>query len=543
MQKENTIKNRPKIELKNVSYIAPNGNKILNSISFSVDDLSVAIIGKNGSGKSTLLRLIVGEITPTEGSVKVSGRIGYLPQEIIRPQNLLVSDILGVTDVLRDLDAVDLGNVSPEVLERLDGKWDMRDRSKNLLSRIGLGRLSLTTPIAALSGGELVRIAFCGLILKDPEILVLDEPTNNLDHESRIKLLEFISSWKGIKIVATHDRELLSIFSEIAEIYEGKATLYRMKYEEYVVYRKNMNNAAILKVMESKKQILKARKMLGIVLDRRNHHTASAERRAKKDLGVHRLNLSSAKSKGEATTTKLREIHLRKIENAKKELLLAKNMVRPENRIKIDIPQKLVPQGKRIVEFKDVNVLYEKKLLWKKPLSFSLFGRDKMSIIGPNGSGKTTIMRLLCGKLQPACGKVTISAESIFYIDQFLEYLDADKDILENVWQSNSNITESMIRTILARLFFRGDSIYKKVRSLSGGEKMRVALAKLFCAPKPAQLLLLDEPTNNLDIDSCEQLESALEGFMGAIIVVSHDYKFLSAIGANDCIDLTPYSG
>ena len=542
MQKENIAKNHPRVELKNVSYIVPNGTKILNSVSFSVDDLSVAIIGKNGSGKSTLLRLIIGEITPMEGSVNVNGKIGYLPQEIIRPQNLLVSDMLGVTDVLQDLDAVDSGNVSPEVLERLDGKWDMRERSMNLLGRIGLGRLSLTTPIASLSGGELVRIAFCGVILKNPEILLLDEPTNNLDHESRIKLLEFISSWKGIKIVATHDRELLSIFSEIAEIYEGKVTLYRMKYEEYVVYRKRMNNAAILKVMESKKQMLKVRKMLGIVLDRRNHHTASAERRAKKDLGVHRLNLSSARSKGESTTTKLREIHLRKIENAKKELLLAKNMVRPENRIKIDILQKPVPPDKIIVEFTDVNVLYEKKLLWKKTLSFRLFGRDKMSIIGPNGSGKTTIMRLICEKVKPICGKVNISSDSIFYIDQFFECLDTNKNILENVKQ-DSNMPESMIRTILARLFFRGDLVYKEVQCLSGGEKMRVALAKLFCAPKPAQLLLLDEPTNNLDIDSCEQLESALEGFMGAIIVVSHDYKFLSAIGANECIDLTPYSG
>jgi len=534
-------KHQPKLEARTVSYTAPNGAKILDSVSFSVEGPSVALIGKNGSGKSTLLRILVGELAPTGGTVKIDGRVGYLPQKITRTENLLVRDMLGATDVFHDLERVDSGNASPEVLERLDGKWDMREHSRNLLDRIGLGRLSLTAPISSLSGGEVLRLAFCAVMLKEPEILLLDEPTNNLDHESRRKLLDFLSSWKGIKIIATHDRQLLGILDTVAEIYEGKFTLYRMKYPEYVVYRKRMNEAAALKLAESKKHLSQDRKMLGVVLDRRGHHTASAERRARKDLGVHRLNLSSARSKGQATTAKLRETHLKRIEAAKKELSAAKNRVRPENRIEIDIPQEPLPAGKKILEFTDVNVSYGKKPLWNKPLSFCLSGSARMAIIGPNGSGKTTIMRLLCGKLQPAVGKVAVSVGAVVYLDQFLEYLDPEKTILENVWQSNADISESLIRTRLARLFFRRDTVYKKVGCLSGGEKLRVALAKLFCAKKPAQLLLLDEPTNNLDLDSCEQLESALEGFKGAILVVSHDYKFLSVIGAEDCLDLTPY--
>lgn len=531
----------PKVEARGVSYTAQSGATILEEISFSADGPSVALIGKNGSGKSTLLRILAGELAPTSGTVKIEGRVGYLPQKITRTESLLVQDMLGATEIFRDLERIDSGKASPEVMERLDGQWDMRERCRNLLERIGLGRLSLTASLASLSGGEILRLALCAVMLEEPEILLLDEPTNNLDHESRKKLLDFLSAWKGIKIIATHDRQLLEAFDNVVELYGGKCNLYRMKYPEYVIYRRQMNEAAMGRMAESQKHLAQDRKMLRVVLDRRCHHTASAERKAKKDLGVHRLNLASAKSKGQATTAKLREIHLKRIAAAKNELMAVKNQVRPENRIEIDIPQELLPAGKRIFEFVDVNASYGRKPLWGKPLSFYLSGNARMAIIGPNGSGKTTIMRLLCGKLRPAAGKVIVSAEPMVYLDQFLEYLDPEKTILENVWQPNGDISESLVRTRLARLFFRRDAVYKKVGCLSGGEKLRVALAKLFCAKKPAQLLLLDEPTNNLDLDSCEQLESALDGFKGAILAVSHDYKFLSAIGADDCLDLTPY--
>ncbi|OGS07121.1 MAG: hypothetical protein A2270_03915 [Elusimicrobia bacterium RIFOXYA12_FULL_51_18] len=541
MSKNKAKRPNPKIAACDISYIAPDGTKVLEATAFTANGPSVALLGKNGSGKTTLLRILAGDLLPTGGVVAVKGRVGYLPQKIARGEGLLVQDQLGAAEALRDLTLIDSGDASPEVFERLEGKWDIRERCLNLLERMGLGKLSLSAPLAALSGGEIVRLALCAVLLKEPDILLLDEPTNNLDRKSREKLLDFVSAWKGLKIIATHDRQLLGMLDAVAELYEGKCTLYRMKYPEYVNYRKQMNESAKCKVEESKKHLAEDRRTLGVVLDRRGHQTAAAERRAKKDLGVTRVKLASARSKGEATTSKLRKIHLQKIEAARKALKLATSKVRPENRIEIDIPQDPVPAGKKILEFTDVNASYGERQLWNRPLSFYVCGNARMAIIGPNGSGKTTIMRLLCGKLVPDVGKITVAAKRVVYLDQFLEYLDPQKTVLENVWQPDGEVSESLIRTRLARLFFRRDAVHKKVECLSGGEKLRVALAKLFCVKDPPQLLLLDEPTNNLDLDSCEQLESALEGFKGAILVISHDYEFLSSIKADDCFDLTPY--
>ncbi|MDO8803372.1 MAG: ABC-F family ATP-binding cassette domain-containing protein [Elusimicrobiota bacterium] len=541
MSKNKAKRQNPKIAAHDISYIAPDGTRVLEAAAFTANGASVALIGKNGSGKSTLLRILAGDLVPTGGVVSVKGRVGYLPQRIAREEGLLVQDLLGATEAFSDLALIDSGDSSPAILERIDGKWDIRERCLNLLERMGLGKLSLATPLTALSGGEIVRLTLCSVLLKEPEILLLDEPTNNLDRESREKLLDFISAWKGLKIIATHDRQLLGMLDAVAELFEGKCTLYRMKYPEYVNYRKQMNEAAKCKVAESEKRLAENRRTLGVVLDRRGHQTAAAERRAKKDLGVTRVKLASARSKGQATTSKLREIHLQKIEAARKALKSAASKVRPENRIEIDIPQDPVPAGKKILELTDLNASYGDRPLWSQPLSFYLSGNARMAIVGPNGSGKTTIMRLLCGKLVPDTGKIMVAAKRVVYLDQFLEYLDPQKTVLENVWQPDGEVSESLIRTRLARLFFRRDAVHKKVECLSGGEKLRVALAKLFCVKDPPQLLLLDEPTNNLDLDSCEQLESALEGFKGAILVISHDYEFLSNIKADDCFDLTPY--
>ncbi|KAF0124544.1 MAG: putative ABC transporter ATP-binding protein [Elusimicrobia bacterium] len=530
-----------KLEARSVSFALPDGRKILEKVSFLADGPSIALIGRNGSGKTTLLRILAGELAPSGGSVGARGRVVYLPQKIERAGGRLVRDLLGISDVLKALERIEAGDAPPEVIEEVEWKWDTRARCSGLLRKVGLERLSLDAPLLSLSGGELLRLAFCAAMLKEPDILLLDEPTNNLDRKSRLKLLAFLASWKGIKIIATHDRQLLESLDSVAEIYDGKFTLYRMRYPEYVAYRRAMNEAAELKAAETRKHLAKDRKQLGAVMDRRLHHTASAERRVRKDEGVCRLNLSSARSKGQATTAGIREIHLKRIEAAKKEFLEAKARVRPENRIEIDVPQDPMPAGKRIFALEDVNVFYGGAPLWKRPVSFQLSGNTRMALIGPNGSGKTTILRLLSGKLRPASGTVSVPASPVVYLDQFLEYLDPERTILENVWSRGAGMSESLVRTRLARLFFRRDAVHKKVACLSGGEKLRVALAKLFCAGKPPQLLLLDEPTNNMDLDSCEQLESALAGFKGAMLAVSHDYRFLNAIGAEDFFDLSPY--
>jgi ATPase subunit of ABC transporter with duplicated ATPase domains len=528
------------IDIKNVHFrYAADAPEIFSGLSLSLGTgARCALVGDNGTGKSTLLRIITGEFVPDAGRVRVDGRCGYLPQKIERSGSC-VADMLGVTKTLRALELAESGHAARLEMEELEGKWDLRGRCLELLGKTGLDYLKLDASLENISGGELVRLALCAVMLKKPDILLLDEPTNNLDHNSRVKLLRLLEEWKGPALVASHDRELLSSVDSIAELYCGKCTLHAMRYAEYKLYREQMDAAARARLENSKNKLRQEKQTFGEVMDRRNHFTAASERRLKKNEGVQRLHLEASRNAGETSTAKIRGIHLDRIADAQRRVKDAQRELRPEDRIILDVPQNEIPAGKLILELEDVMFSYDGNPLWGKPLSFYMSGNARMALVGPNGSGKTTVLKLLCGKLRPDSGTVTVSAAPVVCLDQFLEYLDPDKSILDNVLAPGAN--EALVRTRLARLFFRRETVRRKVAELSGGEKLRVALAKLFCADKPPQLLILDEPTNNLDITSCRQLASALDNFKGAILAVSHDYEFLCDIGAELFFDLTPY--
>ncbi|MBF0300933.1 MAG: ABC-F family ATP-binding cassette domain-containing protein [Oligoflexia bacterium] len=528
-----------RIDINNIAFKLDNGIPLLKDMSLSVCDRSIGLIGKNGTGKTTLLRLIIGEISPNSGRILTKGNIGYLPQKVKRCGHTLVKDFLEVAQVVSDLNLIESNMGGIDAYERMEGKWDKIERCQEVLQKLGLSDISLERSLDTLSGGELIRLNLCALILKEPDILLLDEPTNNLDYKARKYLIDFLNSWNGVKLVATHDRELLDTLDSVAELHEGKCNLYEMKYSDYRIYREQQNNSAKEKYQTCEKHLAEEKNKLQEVLNRRRHRTADAEKRARKDTGVQRLGLKSARSNAENSTARLKEIHLKRIEDCEEDLATAREQIRDENKIEVDIQIEEIPSKKEIINIRELNISFDSKsYLWSTPITFSLMGPTRIAITGSNGSGKTTLLKLIEGQITPSLGTIKVSVKPIVYLSQFIECLNPEQTILRNVQNSSSNFSESLLRTRLARLFFKGDTVHKQVSCLSGGELLKAALAKLFCSDIPPKLLILDEPTNHLDIDSLEQLESALNNFKAAMIVVSHDFEFSRRIGVTEYLDL-----
>ena len=259
---------------------------------------------------------------------------------------------------------------------------------------------------------------------------------------------------------------------------------------------------------------------------------AESGKKRRDKLGMGKTELDLMKDSSETTTSRLSKSHDKIINEAKEKLELAKDKIAPENLIVADLSGTNVPEGKLIIGMKDTSFSYGDKKIFEN-FNLSIYGPKRLAIEGVNGSGKTTLIKLMLQILKPDSGEVQIGVKRFAYLDQNFTILDKEKDILENIKQI-SKINESLARDWLAKFMFKSDNIFKKVKVLSGGERMRAALACILAGEEPPQLLILDEPTNNLDLNSIEQIESVLLNFEGALIVVSHDKKFLENIGVDE---------
>jgi ATPase subunit of ABC transporter with duplicated ATPase domains len=253
------------------------------------------------------------------------------------------------------------------------------------------------------------------------------------------------------------------------------------------------------------------------------------------DLGLPKAVLNEMRKHAQETSGKLKKIHEDRMNEASDKVKKARERISPDNRIEIDLSQTEIPNSKLVAELKDISFGYS-ELLFSK-FNLSIYGPERLSFSGPNGSGKTTLVKLMLGELKPLSGEITLGINRSAYLDQNVAVLDKAKTVLENL-KSISNIDEGLARNWLAQFLFPADDVFKKVEVLSGGERMRAALACILAGDTPPKLLILDEPTNNLDLNSIEQIESALLNFEGALVVISHDKSFLKNIGIEREIDL-----
>lgn len=511
-----------------LSYQFPSGETLFRHLTFTIGYGKTGLTGDNGSGKSTLIQLLAGSLMPTSGTVVTAGKIAVMPQ-LFHPyyaQN--VAQVLGVEAILQALERITDGLCTEADFLLLDNNWDIEDRIKQILLQADLSYLPPDRQFSSLSGGEMSRLLFAGLLLQEPDFILLDEPTNHLDRASREKFYKLITAFRKGLLVISHDRELLRLMDKTMELSAKGVKMYGGNYDFYLEQKNIEADAALQQYQAATTEWKKSVRIQRSAVEKQEKRNSRGEKsnRAK---GVDKMVLNILKGAGENTLARAKNVHAGKVQQQAEKVNQAKAQVQPDYTISIDLENSTLPAAKKVIVAREINYSYEADtFLWPEPLSFTLFSHDRLSVIGNNGSGKSTLIQLIIGALRPATGTIYIGVDKIGLIDQQLQFLDNFLTVLENLQRfAPSSMPEHDLRIRLGRFLFYHESVFKKVAFLSGGERMRLALACLLATGNAPQLLVLDEPTNNLDIASVDQLISALINYKGAMIVISHDRDFL----------------
>lgn len=514
------------LRLENISKLFA-GSPVFTEVSLHVRaGQRIGLVGDNGAGKSTLLKIMTGSIVPDEGRRIMSSdtRVGLLEQETGGSDkiSILESVIAGATHI-KALQA-QMDKMSDKLheaeqkgdnkfIERLAesfaeaqdkfndaGGYALEGKARGILAGLGFSPNELDRPVDSFSGGWRMRMQLARLLLFHPEVLLLDEPTNHLDLESSIWLERFLSSYDGALVIISHDRYFLNrMVNAIAEIEHGKLTLYPFPYNKYVVEKKTRKEQLEASATRQQKEIERQERF------------------------IERFRAKNTK----ATLVQSRVKALAKIERIETTKGTSSIGFRFEETGRI---------GAIPVEVLKARVAYGEKVVYDS-LDFAMRRGDRIALVGPNGAGKSTLIKLLSGGISPKEGMVRISASvSMRYFAQHqVESLDPNKTVLDELTSSIPFDKISRARGTLGAFLFRNDDVDKKIKVLSGGEKSRVALAKI--ALNPTNLLLLDEPTNHLDLKSRQALERSLANYGGCILFISHDRAFIDAV-ANKIIHI-----
>ncbi|MDR1852220.1 MAG: ATP-binding cassette domain-containing protein [Propionibacteriaceae bacterium] len=551
------------ITISDLSFHWPDGQLVFSNISGSFPPGRTALVGDNGSGKSTLLRLIAGHLKPSLGAIAVAGWVDYLPQDLGLSRYLSggsrdrqsVADLLGIRAKLEALRAIESGDAAASNFETLADDWDIESRAGEALREVGLnlGLDALDRPISTLSGGEAVLAALAGLKVRRAPVVLLDEPTNNLDRAGKLAVAQLVRGWKGALVVVSHDLDLLEEVDATAELYGGQLRFFAGPYSAYRSAISAEQEAAVEQAANAKAAIKKEAKQRAQAETRLAHRAAQAKKQSKQ--GMPHGAVDYLTNRSEKSVSKLRGKLDERLEAARKGAAEAADKVRKVEPIRIDLPDPAVAASRRLA------------ILGDGEHEFVIQGPMRVVLLGPNGSGKTTLLEQLVSSADhgspvpgldpgrapelpspapelpssaPEPGRppaantrrpwAQLLTDRFGYLPQRWN-LDPNRSALDLVGEAAPDVEPGKIRNQLARMLLRGDAALRPTSTLSGGEKFRVALARLLLAEPPAQLLILDEPTNNLDISSVAQLVEALGAYRGAVLAVTHDERFAEALG------------
>lgn len=497
-------------------------DSILENVNFTVNEYDkIGIIGVNGTGKTTLFKIISGIYGYDSGDIYTSKdcEIGYLEQNTnFHSENTILEEVLEVfKDViemekyLRDLEhkiSEESSNTNSTTLEKLMNEYsnkleafsDMngygyKSEAKGVLKGLGFSDEDMDKPISILSGGEKTRVLLGKLLLKKPTLLLLDEPTNHLDSEAIEWLEVFLKQYKGTVILISHDRYFLDqVVNRIFEIHNKKLKTYNGNYSDFI------EASAIEKELELKKF-----------------------EDQQKDIKKQEESIERLKAFG-------REKHLKRARSKEKALAKVDVLDKPEayrKKAKIEFNPS-VTSGNDVLQLRDISMGYGERILFKD-LNLDIYRGEKVALIGANGIGKSTLFKIIMNEITPLSGDIKFGTNvNVSYFHQEQKTLNLDNTIIDEIWEDNKQLTQTSLRTMLGAFLFEGEEVFKKISTLSGGERARVAILKLILSN--ANLLLLDEPTNHLDIDSKEVLEEALSNYTGTIFTISHDRYFLNTV-------------
>ena len=483
-----------------------------------------ALVGRNGAGKTTLLKMIAGITSPDEGTISKAKdlSIGYLAQDQgLDSQNNIWAELdtvfadlhkeeQAIHDLEKQLATLDAtSDQYSRVMEQYDrlqgdfkkrGGFEYESRMRGILTGFGFGEEYYDTPVNALSGGQKTKLALAKILLQAPNLLILDEPTNHLDMNVLAWLEDYLKSYQGALLVVSHDRYFLDhVVKDVYDLDNRTLRHYTGNYTQFVQHKQEWLKAEWKHYDQQQKKIAKLEDFVN-----RNIVRASTTKRAQ-----------------------ARRKQLEKMERLDRP-------VTDDQSIHFHFHSEKA-SGNEVLDVDQLKVGYDDQVL-AGPLSFAVCKPHRVGIIGPNGIGKSTLLKTILNKIPAVSGSVKFGANlDVGYYDQEQQQLHADKTVLEEVWDDHPEVPEKDIRSLLGSFLFVGDDVYKVVHELSGGEKARLELTKL--SFQPINFLILDEPTNHLDIDSREVLESAINEFPGTVLFVSHDRYFINQV-ATDILDM-----
>lgn len=496
------------------------GNTIFSNISFSVpDNARIGLVGPNGAGKTTLLKIMTGQQEPTSGQFTINKglKVGYIAQENALDENKTIWDeMLTVFDnlieknkrITKMQEQIAEHPEDEDLLKRYDqlaydfeqeGGFTYQAEIKSILNGFNFKENTWQKVIGTLSGGEKTRLAFVKLLLQKPPVLLLDEPTNYLDLDTLDWLEAFLKNYQGAIITVSHDQYFLDhLANQIFELNFGKLTTFKGNYSQYVKERELMNNQQEAAYEKQQEKIKKEEEFI-----QKNLVRASTTKRAQS-----------------------RRKALNKMERIKPP--------KHKQKVRINFTSER-PSGKEVLIAKDLTIGYPDKTM-VSDIDFQVNKNDRVAIIGPNGIGKSTLLKTIMKKLEPKDGSIKYGASlDIGYYDQELQSLDPSKTVLDTIWDRHKTMPEKDVRSILASFLFTAEDIDKTVGQLSGGQKARLTLTVL--SLEKDNFLLMDEPTNHLDIEAKEVLEQALDNYDGTLLFVSHDRYFINEL-ANKIISV-----
>ena len=564
------------ITLDHISYAHPTQPPLFADLSAVFSAPLTGLIGDNGCGKTTLMRLILGDLTPDSGSLAAPEQMAYLPQDLGLGREQTLAELCGIAETLQALQAVESGEYSPELYEVIGDNWDVEERTLATLATYGFTPATLvdrdnpeairalfTRDMRSFSGGEAVIAALASLMVSDPEFILLDEPTNNLDSSAKAQLFTALEALPCPALIISHDRDLLERVNVIAELHADRQGLAHLRLFEgnYSTYRQALDTeqqAAQRRVSEAKNRVRSTHREWVQAQEIISKNMAQVWKDDQPD-----TILALAKDASRQAAAKLRVLRVGKQEQAQEAYQNAQEQVRIQEKIYAELSQQPLPAGRKVLELSRVDSSQVSRETFtvqqptkvdslhfspteansesqhgtpaERPEHLILSGPEHLHITGANGSGKTTLLNAIAhageadylSPVQPAY-RVDYCIEGA-YIPQRIT-LDPELTLLQSVQQANPGVSEQHLRDQLARLLFRRESVHHKTGELSGGERFRAAVAQVLLADPVPQLLMLDEPTNNLDISSVDWLVQALEAYTGALIVVSHDEDFCRRI-------------
>ncbi|MFT4180582.1 MAG: ABC-F family ATP-binding cassette domain-containing protein [Rhizobium sp.] len=522
------------IILSNLSWATPDGRPLFSNLDLSFGPERTGLVGRNGVGKTTLLKLIAGEIQPRSGAITFSGSVGVLRQSVQVGPVETIADLFEVTEALAILRRAEAGEATAEELATAD--WMLEARIASALDRAGL-EAEPRTRLTALSGGQRTRAGLAALIFREPDFLILDEPTNNLDRDGRKAVSELLAGWRGGAIVVSHDRELLDRMDAIVELTSLGATRYGGNWSHYRERKALELAAAEHDLADAQKRVAEVARAAQAAVERQARKDRAGKKKAAKG-GTPRILLGGMKERSEMTSGDNARLAERQRGEALDEAAAARRRIEILQPLSVKLPATGLPASKIVLKIDDVTVGYRPEQPVVRALSFDITGPERVAVTGPNGSGKTTLLALIAGGLAPWTGTVRLMVR-FSMLDQRVSLLDPSLSIRDNFRRINPQTDENACRAALARFMFRADAALQPVATLSGGQLLRAGLACVLGGPVPPSLLILDEPTNHLDIDSIAIVEAGLRAYDGALLVVSHDEVFLEGVGISRRLEMS----